>query len=301
MNISRLLPTLTSLLRAGVTAAVLTAFTGCASYTRIADYPTPSKPTEVSVVAKPMSKMNELPIGTYYDEQRHIIVTGHQKGMVAGMLFGVVGVLVTDQMNKSSGAAKYADDSARSRSDLVSMTRELLTEAMAGGHAPNWSLAPTATTGELRLSPYALFTVEKSGDARLYAILRAEILGADGKPTWSGRYFARAPGLHKLDGDNTWMSADHFAPAIRQALTRAVSVCVADAQGRFTNAKPTKVKGRFAYMNMELEWPFLVVEEQPDYVVGRLAAGDVMVMAGTHVLDRTDYQFSPGTFKDPRK
>jgi hypothetical protein len=35
--------------------------------------------------------------------------------------------------------------------------------------------------------------------------------------------------------------------------------------------------------------------------VARLALGDVMVLAGTHVLNRADYTLSEATIKDPRK
>ena len=59
--------------------ASLLLFAGCAAFNRIADYPTPGKETTVAVVAKPMSKMSELPVGAFYDEPRQIIISGHQK------------------------------------------------------------------------------------------------------------------------------------------------------------------------------------------------------------------------------
>lgn len=285
--------------RLGLAAALIAALSGCASFNRIADYPTPRQPVAIAVVAKPMSKMNELPIGAYYDEPRQIIVTGHQKGLFAGMLFGVVGVIVADQMNKSSGASQFGDDAARSSGDLGAMLREAIDTAVRAGTAATWT--HPAADAKVRLSPYAVFTVEKSGQARLYAMLRAEILGADGVPTWSARYFARAPGLHPLDGTDTWMNDGRFVAGMQTALARALDACIADTQGRFASGTPTLAKGRFAYINSELELPFLLVEEQADWVVGRLAAGDVMVLAGTHVLDRADYTFKPGKFKDPRK
>lgn len=280
-------------------AGVLVLLTsGCASYNRIAEYPTPTKPATVAIVAKPMSKMSELPIGAYYDEQRQIIVTGHQKGLFTGLMFGMVGVIVADQMNKSSAAAKYGDDSARSTSDLLAVAHELIGAAQAEGRTTHW----TVTTGNasLRLSPYAVFTVEKEGGARLYAMLRAEILGADGTPTWSARYFARAPGTHPLDGAETWMTGTHFADGMRIALSRALNVCIDDTQGKLTGKNHQLAKGRYPYINTDIELPTILVQENPDYVVARLALGDALVLAGTHVLNREDYAFKAGTFKDPR-
>lgn len=206
--------------------------------------------------------------------------------------------MVADQMNKSSGSAKYADDSARSGTDLGTMMRELLAETLDHGKAPNWSLA-TQNAG-VRLTPYAVFTVEKSGGSRLYAMLRAEIIGPDGSPTWSARYFARAPGIHPLDGEDTWMKETRFHDGMRAALARAIAVCVDDTHGRLTGKNHLLAKGYYPYLNIELELPAIVVQETPEYLVARLAIGDAMVLAGTHVLDRADYTVKPGTFKDPR-
>jgi hypothetical protein len=281
-------------------SALLTlVFSGCASFNRIADYPTPTKSTVVAVVDKPMSKMSELPVGAFYDKDRQIIVTGHQKGMFAGMMFGVVGVLVADQMNKSSAAGKYGDDSAKSGVDLVTLERACVDQALKSAAATNWSLGEAGAG--LRLSPYAVFTVEKSGEARLYAMLRAEIPGPDGNPTWSARYFVRAPGLHKLDGDDTWMTGGRFGPAMQAALQRATEVCIADTHGKLSGTTTLTAKGRYPYINTDFELRVIAVQEDADSIIGRLAVGDAMVLAGTHVLDRKDYEIKPASFKDPRK
>src|SRR5690606_32408631 len=93
--------------------------------------------------------------------------------------------------------------------------------------APGWTL--TEDAGNLLLTPYALFTVErKSGLARLYALLRAEIPGADKKPAWSARYFARAPGEYPLDAPDGWMTDGRFEQGMRTALERALAVCADD-------------------------------------------------------------------------
>jgi hypothetical protein len=272
---------------------------GCATYNRIANYPASGSATTVAVEAVPLSKMKDLPVGGYYDAPRNIVVTGHQKGVATGMLlFGMVGVLVADQVNKSAGASKYGDDSARAGVDLVVLSRELLNQVVSDGTAPKWSVAPAA--GGLRLSPYAVFTVQKSGEAHLHAMLRAEKIGADGKPTWSARYFVRAAGAHKLDGDDTWMTGGRFEPAMRAALQRAIATCVADTHGKLAGAGTFTAKGRFPYFPMDFELRVIAVQEDADSVVGRLAVGDALICSGTHVLDRADYVIKAAEFKDPR-
>jgi hypothetical protein len=275
-------------------------FSGCASFNRIAEYPTPRQPTDVAIVAKPMSKMKELPLGVFYDEPRQIIISGHQKGLGWGMLFGVVGVMVADSANKSGAEKRFGESARGSATDLGTIAHEVVQQEIAASTAATWTLH--SAPAHLQLSPYALFTVQKSGQARLHAMLRAEILGADGKPTWSARYFARAEGDHPIEGEAGWMTGTRFADGMRAALHRAVKVCIDDTQGRLTGTRTIKAKGLFPYLNTDkLELPFIVVEENDLTLVGRLAAGDVMVMAGTHVLDRSDFTVTDARFKDPRK
>lgn len=286
-------------LRAAAVLGLLGFLSGCASYNRIANYPTPTQPANIAIVAKPMSKMSELPVGVFYDEQRQIIISGHQKGLGWGLLLGPVGVIVADQANKSSAEKRFGNSAHGSDTDLGTLARTVLDEKLAAQHAPHWNSA--TGPNPLLLSPYALFTVTKSGKARLYAMLRAEIPGADGKPAWSVRYFARAPEEYTIEGDDGWMSQDRFAAGMRIALQRTIQVCIDDTQGKLTGTKKIKAKGVFPYMNTDkFELPFIVVQENDQTVVARLAAGDVMVMAGTHVLDRADYTFADGSFKDPR-
>jgi hypothetical protein len=275
-------------------------FSGCASFNRIADYPSPRQSTDVAIVAKPMSKMNELPLGVFYDEPRQIIISGHQKGLGWGMLFGVVGVMVADSANKSGAEKRFGDSARGSATDLGTIAREVVEQEIAASAPAAWSLH--SAPAHVQLSPYAVFTVQKSGLARLHAMLRAEILGADGKPTWSARYFARAEGEYTIEGDAGWMTGTRFPDGMRAALHRAVKVCIDDTQGRLTGIRTVRAKGLFPYLNIDkIELPFIVVQENDQMIVGRLAAGDVMVMAGTHVLDRSDFAVTDASFKDPRK
>lgn len=280
--------------------ASLSFLSGCASYNRIANYPTPNQPVNVAIGAKPMSKMSELPIGAFYDAPRQIIVSGHQKGLGWGVVFGLVGVMVADQANKSSAEKRFGESAHGSTTDLGSLAKTVLDEELAVQSAAQWK--STADSAQLILSPYALFTVLPSGKARLYTLLRAEIPGpANGNPKWSVRYFARAPGEYTIEGDDGWMTHGRFAEGMRTSLRRAMQVCMTDTAGKLTGNRTTRAKGVFPYMNTDkFELPFIVVQEGDDVLVAKLAAGDVMVMAGTHVLDRADYTFTAATFKDPR-
>jgi hypothetical protein len=286
-----------------VVAALLFAIvaSGCATYNRIADYPKPGQPTSVSVEAKQLAKMSELPVGAYYDPQRQIVISGHQKGVVGAAIFGgIIGVMIADSANKSSAESRFGDSARSGSTDLNSLTRELLEQAIASQQAPSWTLK--AAKAELQLTPFAVFTVAKSGKARLYAMLKAEIPGAGGDPVWSVRYFAQAPGEYTIESTDGWMIGERFAASMRTALKRAIQVCIDDCGGKLKGKSTVTAKGPLPYINDDtIAWRFIVADEAEDAIVGRFVAGDVMVMAGTHVLERADHQIAAASFSDPRK
>lgn len=289
-----------TLLRLGLALLLAATFSGCASFNHIANYPTPSAKANVAVVAKPLSKMSELPVGAYYDDKREIVISGHQKGLGVGMLFGVVGVLVADATNKSSAESRFGASAQSSATDLVALTNAALDQTIAAGKAPQWTT--NAGSAQLQLSPHAVFTVMDSGKARLYAMLSAQVPGVSGSdPKWSVRYFVRAPGEYTIEGADGWMTQNRFKEAMTAAFVRAVQLCADDCHGKLTGTKKMKAKGRFAMVNVDFELPVIVVHEDDDTVVGRLAVGDAMIMSGTHALNRSDYLLTTADFKDPRQ
>ena len=85
--------------------------------------------------------MNELPLRCFYDEPRQIIISGHQKGLGWGMMFGVVGVLVADSTNKASAGKRFGESAHAASTDIGTLAREVLEEEIAAGRAPGWSLS----------------------------------------------------------------------------------------------------------------------------------------------------------------
>jgi hypothetical protein len=243
--------------------------------------------------------MSELPLGAYYDEPHRIVVSGHQKGVGAGVMFGLVGVLVADSANKSAAENRFGGDVTRMATDLTEVTRaELAQEQTEGKMAA--TLLPCAG-GQLVATPFAIFTVNKAGNARLYAMLKAEFKGAaDNEPRWSVRYFARAAGEYPIAGPDSWSVAGRYAAGIKSALQCAISALVDEIQGRYTTERKALAKGRFAFFADDIELRVIVVHEDRDRAIGRLAVGDVMVMSGTQVMDRADFTFKDADFSTPK-
>jgi hypothetical protein len=284
----------------GLTVAGVTlSLSACATFNHIQPYPSAPGPITVSVGSAPLSKMNELPLGAFYDEPHRIVVSGHQKGVGVGMMFGLVGVLVADSANKSAAENRFGGDVTRMATDLTEITRGELAREQAERKMAD-TLLPGAG-GQLVVTPFAVFTVNKAGNARLYAMLKAELKGtADSEPRWSVRYFARAAGEHPIAGSDSWSVTGRYAAGIKTALQRAVSALFDEMQGRYTTERKTLAKGRFAYFADDVELRVIIVHDERDFVIGRLAVGDVMVMSGTQVMDRADFTFKDADFSTPK-
>lgn len=292
-----------SAFRAVAAFASIALLSGCATYNRIADCPNPGTPTTVAVTAMGINTFTEVPMGTYCDQERQIIVSGHQHGLIFGILLGPIGAIAVHEANASAGESRFGSSlQASSSSDLATITNDLIAEAIASQHAPGWTLAKG--NARLQVSPYALFTVNSSDNAHLFAMLRAEISSPNpnDSPTWNVRYLVRVPGERPIEGPDGWMADNRFVSGMRTALKSALQVCIDDCAGKLKVTKTVNIQGLMPYFKDPFgPWPFMIVKESDDTVVARLALGDNPMWAGTYVLDRADYQITPASFEDPRK
>ena len=281
--------------------AALAVTSGCATFKKIQPYPAGAPAVDANVGRKPLSKMSQLPVGAYYDEPNGIVVTGHQKGVLAAALFGgVIGVMVANSANKSAGAARYSDNAEKMGVDLSELEQSVLSDELAkSAGVPINGVAQEG--GELIVTPYALFSVQKDGKAYLYAQLTAELQGSTpSKPQWSGRYYARAPGSYMVEGDDSWATGTRYADGMRLALQKVTAVLLKDVRGELTEKRKIKAKGIYPWMKTALELPVIVVDENGSELTGRIAVGDVLLMAGTCVFDSSEFTIKPASFKTPQ-
>lgn len=289
-----------SYLPALVGCALLGTMPGCATYKKISPYPG-GAPVEVSIGKRRLSDTNEMPAGAYYDEPHQIIVTGYQKGIITGAaLFGVVGAMVAHGVNKSAGAARYSANAAQMGASLAVLMREALAEQLSGGAFPSIK-SLVADGGELEITPYALFSIQKNGKARLHAMVAAELRGKSGQePRWSVRYFARAPGEYTVEGTDSWAAEGRYTEGMKAALKRVTAVILSDLQGTLTEKRKVKAQGKYPFFDTNIELPVIVLSESDSEIVGRLAVPDAQMLGGTHILEKADYTIKAAEFKSPK-
>ncbi len=287
--------------RCGLALVVAQLVVGCATYKNVAPFPAQSGVTTITVPEKSEFGMNDRPVGGYYDEKSRIMVTGHQKGMLTGMLFGVVGVLATDAINKSSAKSKYGDNAATVQFDQVAEARAEIDRQLATGQYAAFAVAGS-NDRRIEIHPRAQFAIAKDGSTRLYALWNVRLLDKADQVLWQGRYFASAHEVMPLNNTDGWFSGTHYADGLHEAMSRAAWALLGDVGGVFKEGRTVKVKGRMAWLNEPLfELPGIVLTETDDHIVVRLLAGDALLCSGTHVFRKGEVTIVDAKVKDPRK
>jgi len=118
---------------------------------------------------------------------------------------------------------------------------------------------------------------------------------------WSVRYWSAAPGEYTIEGDDGWMTKKRFSEGMQFAIKNVMKVCSGEIHSTFTGSKKIKATGIFPYIGKSVDLPFIAINETPNMIVGRLVAGDVLTLSGTHILFKSDYEISDADFQDPRK
>jgi len=286
--------------------AILTVLlsTGCATYNRIADHPDPDSKQAVQITRTPLSKMNDLPIGAVYDKENQIVIVGHQKGLMPAMLLGgVVGVLAADQINKSAGQKKYGEAASSEILDVSILAEKVLEDLLSEHPEGNWDLHTEANDYDetLQLTSHAVFVVRKDGNARLFALLRAQLVGPDGETSWNTQYFARGTEDYPIGVEDGWRQGTRFSDNMTAALQKCFKACYLDSQGKLTGNRTVTLKGPFPFLPQDIfDLPAIVVREDEEEWIVKLLAGDDAVLAGTHVINSRDFEIEEKPLKDPR-
>jgi hypothetical protein len=292
-----------AILRYIAVIACITIFSGCASYRSTEPFPIEPKQVAVEVVTELPSMWTEMPVGVYAVPNTHFLVSGHQAGAGASMMFGALGVLIGSAINAERGRSLLGDDSALSMHDLVSQTETFLKEGIAANPAGRLAYG-AASSGASRLTvlPFAVLSFIDDTDVRPYVVLRTTLTDGAGKETWSTRYISASGEARPLAGDNGWFvaNATPLRQAVDLALKRGVDVMMRDIAGNNVRAatKWAYVGGQYAFLKDPLKLKGGIVLDEPGYIAFTPRIGDVTVIAGVNIFDRDIVSIAEATEQD---
>jgi len=264
---------------------------GCASFEFTKPAPAQQQPIAVKLSGEDLSGWSDLPIGTYRVPDSQVIVSGHQKGAGAGMLFGLVGVAIAHAANANAGGqtVKDVEDTLRIKlNDQITAAVGQVISSQSLGSKFTQTEAAGATT--MLLTPGVVLSFVSETDVRPFVVLKASLQGADKKPLWTTRYMASTGAAKPLTGEGSWTDQNGAAlkVAIQASLDQAVRVMLTDVSQPYKrdDAALTVVQGNFPYVKPRLQIVGYKLAEDDRYVTFIPKLGDVLVFAGVNVLDK---------------
>lgn len=281
----------------------IASITGCASFEFTKPAPAQQQPITVKLSGEDLSGMTDLPIGTYRIPDSQVILSGHQKGQAAGMLFGLIGVAITHAVNADAGAKAVKDTEDILR---VKLNEPLMAEvARATSQAPlnaKFTSSGNGTAPELLLTPGLVLTYLNDADVRPFVVIKASLTGADKKPIWTTRYIASTGASRPLAGDGSWTDQNGAAlkSTMQASIEQAVRVMLNDVSNPYKrdDAALSTVQGQFPFMKQRLQLMGYKLTEDDRYLAFIPKLGDVLVFAGVNVLDKQDALARDATKED---
>ncbi len=285
-------------------ALCIATLAGCATFNNSEPFPKEQKQVAVDISKEMPSTWSEMPTGVYAVPNTRLLVSGHQTGSGAAMLFGPLGVLVGSAINAERAKSLLGDDKAIADHDMVAVTEKLLKEGLAADGAATLTYGPAAAgASQLTLTPFGVLSYINDKDVRPYVVVRTALKDASGKQLWSTRYISASAEAKPFAGESGWFAdnAKSLRAALDQSLKRSIDVMLRDIAGKTLRdaTKWTYVSGQYAFVKEPLKVKGTVVVDEPDYIAFTPRLGDVIVFTGVNIFDRKIVSIAEATEQDP--
>ncbi|MFL6678045.1 MAG: hypothetical protein ACJ8IK_06860 [Burkholderiaceae bacterium] len=294
---------MTTFQRRGSLAAIAFAcatLAGCATYDHMAAAPVQSQPIAIEFSHDQLG-MNDMPLGAYRVPDSEVIVSGHQAAGV-GMAFGLIGVLVSDAIDRHRGANAIESSSKLLTLKLDDEARADIQAVLANDPLKQKFTLAKGPATRLTILPAVIVTFVDGTRARPYVELKVELLDAGGKSLWATRYFASTGVERALQGPGSWGENDGeaFKASVSASLAQAVKVMLNDVAAPYARdeKKMQLVQASVPYMKPRFQMLGLGLVEDDKYVAFVPKVGDVLVMSGVNVLDKTVTVYRTATADD---
>jgi hypothetical protein len=235
--------------------------------------------------------MSDITTGVYRIPDSSTYLSGHQKGGDVAMLFGLLGVLAENGINKNRGEHIIENAQGALKVDMPLRTRSTLKEKLVYHHLEEvYRLSAAAIKGpSVTVLPYVVLTFTSETTVRPFVILKVSLTDPTGRPTWWTRYICAAKEQRALEVTDGWSrdGGAFFQAAVACALDTAVDVVVRDLGGKLPrpSASGTKLKTHWAFAKGEIEIQGELIEKNENDVIFAPKIGDVVVFSGINIFE----------------
>ena len=286
---------LTRSIAAWVAASALLALGGCASFEYTKAAPKQEQPVTLKAAGDELSGWTDLPLGVYRVPDSHVIISGHQKGQGAALLFGLVGVAAMHLGNASAGADAIRAAEQQLHIKLDAPLDAAIRDVIASDHGRAFTLAEQSGQKKLLVTPALVLSFVTTDTLRPYVVLKASLVGSDPKPLWTTRYIASTGQPRPLLGEGGWLQDDgaELRKAVQTNLSVAMRTLASDVAHPYArdDERLVMVQGNFPYIKQRLQAVGYSLAEDDRYLTFIPKLGDVLVFAGINVFDKSVITF----------
>ena len=282
---------------------LLVNLTGCATFEHIKPAPPQSQAITLKISPEELSAWSDLPIGAYRIPDSQVIISGHQQGAGAGLLFGLIGLAVAHAANVNAGADSVKDIESQLRVNLNEQVKTSIQQIVASNQFnKRFTQTDIAGNSKLFITPALVLSYLSETDIRPFVVLKVNLVGMDNQTIWTTRYFASAGDARPLTGTNGWLEngGAAFKDVVQSNLDLAMRTMVADIVKPFPRDEKdlTMIQANFPYMRQRLQTVVLKLNEDDRYLTTAPRFGDLMVFSGVNIFDKSTITYRPATPDD---
>ena len=280
-------------------------FTGCASFERVQPAPRQATAISVKLTADELSGWTDLPAGAHRIPDSQVIVSGHQKGGMGGVLFGLIGVALQHAVNTGIGQDAVKSVEGTLKINLTNQARTKLDSLLEEDRfkAGFTTTPPTANSPVLSVTTALVLTFVNDTEIRPYIVLKASLREMTTKePVWSTRYISSSGVARPLTGEFSWTANEgaYLKQSIESNLARALTFMLRDVATP-TPRDPARliwVQAGFPFVKRRLETIGYQLAEDDASITIVPKLSDVIIFTGINILDKQVTTFRPAADAD---
>jgi hypothetical protein len=248
--------------------------------------------------------LNDIPLGGYRVPDTNIIISGHQKGGAAGLLFGPVGMLAQGAVNAQVGKDAVSGTQSALRFDVPKQAEDDMRAVLQSGQYGQAFTLDGANGGtELTVYAYASITFVNDTDARPYVILKAvpksQPSGGRLKPV---RYICCVGEALPLAGDQGLAAngGERLQQILKHETDEAVKLMLTDVRHPYPRDDQSQISvdSHFPFVRQRFRVTGYALADDPDAIVFAPHLSNMIVFAGVMKMDKAAITYHLATKQD---
>lgn len=253
-------------------------------------------PTQMEFSTNPVSKWTDLPLGTYRVPNSDVIISGHQKGGAAGLLFGVIGITIQHSINAHNGKEAMASAEQALTFSIDEEAKSKLQAAMADSAFASTFTTDASADRKFEVTGAVVLSYTSATDVQPYVVLRVKLLGNNGKSKlWTTRYISSQGARKPMVGEGSWTADNVLRPHVSSLLDLAINTMLKDIATPYPRdeASLITVRGYFPHVNKQLQVVGYKLSEENGRTLFLPKLGTTIVFAGVNILDTASVSQKP--------